>query len=301
MTNDIFYDLYHKLVLWRNEPTKFIPLLNELAIVCRERKKAASSSDEWLAEADNCLDEVVNYSTLFAAAVSNWLTVNENIELGNALAHKASVRHLQQPGAEFYDLSNIDEASAILAGCRLCARAVTPAVSLGWTLSLAVSHPKSDDTGQAVEHLLQYHVEEYPRTTWRLLSFEDSAFKSEEKAKKALAALEKEEYWLEGLPSLCEFAMSPEMRLALSSVKRRENRDIDRHSRELSIFSQFVATQHFKYATNTAVEFIVGEQVHETTLEMSPYSVSIELPLSELTDPESAAERRRKLWRGVLQ
>jgi len=301
MTSDLFDEFYRQLASERSEPTKCLALLREFATACRDKKMAAASTDEWLTEVDNCLHEVAQSQTLFAAAVSRWLTVDEDVDLARALVHKASVRHLQQTVAVAYDLSNIDEASAILAGCRICARGATPAVSLGWTLSLSVARPRSDKTRRAVDHLLEYHVEEFPWTTRQLLASNDSPFKSLKKAKRALVVLEQQEAWLEGLPELREFAMTPEMRLARSSLKRRENRDIHRRSREVSVFSQFVTTQHFKYANKTAMEFVVGNQVQETTLTMSPYSVSVELPLSERTDPESGATRRKILWRGVPQ
>lgn len=301
MTSEQFYELYRKLTVARREPSKALSVLDELTKVFRDRKKAAPSCDEWLAEADSCLHEVAHSSSLFAAAVSSWLAVDEEVELGRALIHKASVRHLQQQAAEVYDLSNIDEMQAILAGCRLCTFNAAPAISLGWTLSLAVSLPTNEKIGQAVEHLLQYHVDEFPWTTRRLLSSEDSPFKSVEKAKEALTTLDEQETWLEGLPRLREFAMTPEMRLTLFSLKRSESRAIHRHSMETSVLSQLCTTQHFKYANKTAVEFVVGDKVQETTLEMSPYSCSVELPLSERTDPEAGAARRRELLQGVPQ
>ncbi|MBU1395224.1 MAG: hypothetical protein KKE84_03665 [Gammaproteobacteria bacterium] len=301
MSSEIFYELYRKLAGARSEPTKCLAVVDELAKVCRDSGKAASSTDELLADADNCLHEVAESSILFAAAVSRWLTVDEDVELAKALVHKASVRHLQQPAAESYGLSNIEETRAILTACRLCTLSAAPAVSLGWTLSLTISHPTSDKTRQAVEHLLQYHVDEFPWTTRQLLSSEDSPFKSLEKAHEALAALEEQEAWLEGLPKLREFAMTPEMRLTLSGLKRSEHRAIHRRSRETSVLAQIFTTQHFKYANKTAVEFVVGDKVQETTLEMSPYSLSVELPLSERTDPGSGAARRRGLWRGAPQ
>ena len=175
------------------------------------------------------------------------------------------------------------------------------AIALGWALSLAVSHPTSDKIGRAVEHLLQYHIDEFPWTTRRLLSSENSPFKSIEKANEALAALEEQETWLLGLPRLREFAMTPEMRLTLSSLRRAENRDIIRHGREKSFFAQIFTPQYFKYANKTAVELVVGDTIQETTLEMSPHGLAVELPLSERTDPESGAARRRGLWRGVPQ
>jgi hypothetical protein len=92
--------------------------------------------------------------------------------------------------------------------------------------------------------------------------------------------------------------MTPEMRLTLSSLRRQENRAIQRSSHENSVLAQLFTTQHFKYANKTAIEFHVGSGVQETTLEMSSYGVAIELPLSEGTDPISGASRRRAMSRG---
>lgn len=301
MRSEMFYELYRKFSGARSEPTKCLAAVDELAEICRHSRETASSAEELLADADNCLHEVAESSILFAAAVSRWLTVEDDVELAKALVQKASVRHLQQPAAEYYDLSDIEETRAILTACRLCTLGAAPAVSLGWTLSLTISHPSSDETRQAVEHLLQYHVDEFPWTTRQLLSSGDSPFKSLEIANEALLALEEQEAWLEGLPRLREFAMTPEMRLILSSLKRSEHRAIHRRSKETSVFAQLFTTQHFKYANKTAVEFVVGDKVQETTLEMSPYSLSVELPLSERTDPGAGVARRRGLWRGAYQ
>jgi hypothetical protein len=301
MANEIFYELYRKLAALGNEPSNHLAILNEIATACRDRRQTASTPEQWLDEADDCLHEVAESSVLFAEAISSWLTFDEDVQLGKALAGKASVKHLQHSTPVSYDLSNIDEARAILTGCRLCATYVTPAVSLGWALSLASARPISEKTGPAVDHLLRYHAEEFPRTTRRLLASESSPFKSSEKGKEVLTALEQNEIWLESLPRLRELAMTTEMRLTLSSLKRRESRDIHRHASEKSIFSQLFTTQHFKYANKTSIEIITENQVQETTLEMFPFSVSTELPLSERTDPAIGAARRKTLWQGVLK
>lgn len=301
MATEIFYELYRKLSSLDMESSSHIALLDEVAAVCRDRKRSASTPDEWLAEADDCLHEIAGSSVLFAEAVSSWLTCDEDVLLAKSLVEKASVKFLQQSAPVSYDLSNIDEAHAILAGCRLCAIYVTPAVSLGWALSLASAHPDSDKSASAVAQLLRYHAEEFPWTTRRLLASEKSSFTSLEKGKEVLSALEQSEAWLESLPRLRELAMTTEMRLTLSSLKRRESRDIHRHASEKSIFSQLFTTQHFKYANKTSIEIVSGDLIHETTLEMSPFSVSSELPLSERTSPEIGAVRRKALWQGVLQ
>lgn len=301
MTSESYYELYRKLAGARNEPTKGLSSLGDFMMIYHERKTAVPTSVERLAEADDCLHEIADNSNLFVAAISNCLTVEEDVELAKALVQKASVQHLQQEAAEAYNLSNIDEGQAILAGCRLCTLNAATAISLGWALSLSVSHPNSNRADRAVEYLLQYHIDEFPWTTRRLLASEKSPFKSVAKANEALSILEKQESWLTELPSLREFTMTPEMRLTLSCLKRNENREIIRHGREKSFFAQFVTPQYFKYANKTAVEFVVGDTVQETLLEMSPHGLSLELPFSEHTDPVSGALRRNELWRGVPQ
>ncbi|WP_412479669.1 hypothetical protein [Azonexus sp. IMCC34839] len=301
MSAETFFEFYRKLSSAETEPSEYQTVFDQLALLCRDRQQNGSTPDEWLRDVDHCLHQIAESSHLFAEAVSSWLTTNEDIKLGKALAEKASVKHLRQSAVTGYDLSKIEEGRAILTGCRLCASYVTPAVTLGWALSLATAYPNSKKAAEAVNHLLSYHIDEFPWTTQRLLASEESAFKSLSQVIEALATLNEQQSWLEALPRLRELSMTQEMRLTLSSLKRRESRSIHRHAKEKSVFSQLFATQHFKYANKTAIEFAVDNQTHETTLEMSPYSVSAELPVSEYIDPELGLARRRALWRGEFR
>lgn len=301
MSSDQLENIYRKLAFSRGRPEGSFPVLDELAENYRSRTNVDCTAEEWLDDADYCLHEIAQSSPLFVAAVSRWLPADEYISLALALVGKVSVQHLQQEIAETYDLSSIDESRAILVACRLCAHYTAPAVTLGWALSLATSLPATESTREAVDYLLQYHIEEYPSTTGQLLSHEDSPFKSLEQARKALELLEKQERWLQGLPKLREFSMTPEMRLTLSSLTHRQNRDLNRRSQEQSIFRIVCTSYHFKYAKRTALEIALGDQIQETTLNMAPFSVAIELPLSELTDPVSGEFRRRTLCRGLHQ
>lgn len=298
MDREKFYELYRRLAEARADATAAGPALAALLADYREASTTAEQRGDWLAEADDCLHVVAEHSQLFVAALTTWLVDGASAALAKAVVRKANVRHLQQPRAEFYKLDGVAEADAVLCAYRLCALNATPAVSLGWTLSLAIAFPNLSATERAVVELLRFHMEEFPVTTLRLLSAEGSPFDALELAGSALAALKEDEKWLDEQPSLREFAMTPEMRLTFSSLKRRENRAIQRSSREKSVFAQMFATQHFKYANKTAVEFRVGSDVRETTLEMSRYGLSVELPLSEGTDPIRGNDRRRALARG---
>lgn len=300
MTTDQFYEIYRQLVALRTDAGNCPSVIAELTLLCRETIRA-SSVDECLRAADDCLHEIGHSAPLFALALSCWLTDKECIGLAKALAHEASVYHFQAAPPQAYNLSSVDETRAILAASRLCALHVSPAVSLGWALSLATAYPASVTAINAASALLQHHMEEYPRTTQRLLASPESTFTSLELAKTALAQLEQQENHLNGLPVLRELAMTPEMRLMYASLKRCENREIQRHSDEHSIFGQFVTKQHFKYANKTAVEFSVGDNVKETTLEMTSFQIEVELPITWRTDPLSGDLTRNRLWKGDLE
>lgn len=298
MSTDQFYEIYRRLPEAQKTPEQCQSLVCELSKLCRDIKMK-SSLEESLLAADDCLYEIGESPTLFAAAISYWLSDDDDIELAKELKHKATVRHLQAKTAQAYDLSAIDESRASIAACRLCALHAAPAIALGWALSLAVSYPTSDSALKVSRQLLQHHINEYPLTTRRLLSSEASPFQALELARDGLEILEQQHSVLNQLPRLREFAMPPEMRLTFSSLKRSESRDIQRHAEEQSIFHQLVTKQHFKYANKTAVEFVIDDEVQETSLAMSSFQLSVELPVSELTDPISGAISRSKLWKGL--
>jgi hypothetical protein len=296
MASETFYEIYRKLAAGRTDHAKALPALEELALACR-----ATSSDEWGGEAADCLHEIAQSSSLFAAAVTKWVTCSEDVQLAKALVHGGNVRHLQQPAAETYKFSSLSVEKVILAACRLCSLNATPAISLGWTLSLFTSFPGNAEAKRAGDYLLQHLVNEFPQTTRRLLSSDESPFKQTAEATTALEFLDAEEVRLNSFSRLREFVMTPDMRLAIAGLRRRENRDINRHAREKSIFMKIFKAEHFKYSTKTAVEFGAGGTVQETALEMSPYSLTVELPISEQTDPMTGTLIRRRLWRGVPQ
>ncbi|WP_286871019.1 hypothetical protein [Pantoea sp. UBA5035] len=300
MSTNQFYELYRQLAALRTDAGNCHSVIAELTLLCRETIRA-SSPEECLRAADNCLHEIGQSAPLFAVALSCWLTDKALNGLAKVLAHEASVCHLQAATPQAYDLSSVDESRAILAASRLCALHVSPAVSLGWALSLAIAYPASVTALNAARALLQHHMEEYPWTTQRLLASPESPFISLELAQNALAQMEQQQNHLNGLPALRELAMTPEMRLMYASLKRSENREIQRHSEEHSIFGQFFTKQHFKYANKTAVEFSVGDDVKETTLEMMPFQIEVELPLTWRTDPLSCDRTRNRLWKGELE
>jgi hypothetical protein len=298
MTSEIFYDIYDKLTKASTLVEK-VAAIGELAQACRKNEDQVSPQEERLAQAKICIQVIAESSEMFATAVTMCIGSSEDIPLAKSLAHEASVRHMKQPAAEHYDLSALDEDASILAVCRLCRLYVTPAISLGWALSLLVSYPKSDKAEKAAAYLLKYHLDEFPGTTLRLLAANESPFAAVAAAAEALDFLREEDTHLKSLPNLRELAMTSEMRLTLATMRRRQNRDIQEHARQKSVFMQICTVQHFKYANKTSVEVDMGAQIQETILEMAPYSLEVELPISEQTDPMVGASRRRGLWKGI--
>jgi hypothetical protein len=298
MTGEIFYGIYDKLSKASTDPER-VAAISELAQACRASEDQHERRDERLAQAEICIHQIAQSKDLFATAIATYIVQDDDIPLAKALAGEVSVRHMKLAAAVHYDLSKLSEDVSVLAACRLCSIYVTPAISLGWALSLLTSYPNSDNAKGAAAHLVEYHVTEFPLTTLRLLAATDSAFAGVALADEALNFLRAEEAHLEGLPKLREFAMTPEMRLTLGAIRRRQNREIQEHARQKSVFMQICKVEHFKYANKTYVEIGMGTQTQETTMEMSPYSLEVELPLSEYTDPVTGARRRRQLWKGI--
>jgi len=293
-----FHEFYRKFSTASRDTNAEPPPFDEFASLCREAELAAAAPDVWLGDADDCLHAIAESSSLFAPAISKWLTQVDFMALAKALAHKANVQHLGRASPVAYDLAAIPQTQSILVGYRLCALAATPAISLGWTLSLAQLPSQTPAVAAAVKQLLTHLVEEQPSSALRLLSSKDSPFSTLDIANEALRYLQAEADWLKEQPSLREFAMTTEMRLAFRSLRRGENREIQRRSQGASFFANLFKAQHFKYANRTAIEFAVGNQVQETTVEMAPYGLSVELPLSERVDPVLGAQVRSRLWQG---
>ena len=114
-----------------------------------------------------------------------------------------------------------------------------------------------------------------------------------EAARRALERLNERHEFLESLPDAPELDMPVPMRLMYSSLSYERNRSITAVSEERSLFASLFKAQRFKYSTRTAVEIHHGGQVHEQTLEMAPFSISYELPVTERADPLAAYMQRQ--------
>lgn len=295
VTQEVFYEIYRKLTVGRSDPQKAFDAIEELSQICRDAPEGT------MAHAKNCIHEIANSPSLFVFAAAKWTANRADFGLARALIRDASVRHLNQSTPVMYNLVGLGEAAAIQTGCRLCAFFATPAVSLGWALSLSTSFPDCATVVPAVDHLLEYHVNEFPRTTLKLLSATDSPFPEIDAAVAPLKYLNEAEDTLKNLPRLREFQMTPEMRLSLASLRRGQDRNIHEQANSQSVFRQICKIDRFKYADRISVESEIESEVNETSMTMSSYSVAVEIPVSESTDPVRGAATRRAFMNGISQ
>ena len=231
------------------------------------------------------------------AALPRWLPDDELSVMANALCNHVGVHYLQVEVAVLFDLKGIDREQAKAVAYRLVARNVPPAVSLGWLLSFAAEHGEDEASMSAVEELMGYHVDELPLSTERLLSNEKSSLVSMEVAQRALTHLRAYNEHLKTLPEARELFMPVPMRLMYASMRRRRNRAINSGTEKRSFFAGLFKSQHFKYSNRAAFEIQVGDRSQEQTVAMAPVSVSMELPISELTDPIAASMQRLEFKR----
>jgi hypothetical protein len=285
------------LLALQNEPGKAMDALVDLGNGYVE----LLSNEETLSRAKVFLQSLIHSlsgtNRLFALAICAWLTEEKFLQLGKMLLGEQSVRYLQTSSIPAYDLTGVDESQAILCAYRFCASAESPALCLGWTFAIESSFKDSSTARQAVEELLRHMAEEYPTTSLRLLSAAPDDAKSQ-LATEIERALQEEKAELDALPWLRELGMTSEMKLANASIRRRFNREVERGAAEESIFAQLFKTQRFKYSHSTAVEFEVEGEVREQTLQMASHQVSVELPVSEGTDPLLGKFRRNAMWSG---
>jgi hypothetical protein len=295
MSDDVPLGLYDKLSHSTRDAAQDAATLDALA----QWVKAQSDADDAVEAAHNCLFEIAKSPALFVAAAARWVASDEHAVLGRALVHEVSVRHLATSKIIPYDMTGVPESDAIQAAFRLCASGNATAVSLGWVLSLARDFPESPHAQMAVSTLLSYLAEQLPGATHRLLRSDASTLKDLPAAQQTLARLDGMNAIIAQLPVLRELAMTPAMRLAHASFKRSENRDIQRSARESSLLRYLATEFHFKYANRTTIEMGLGDLMRETPMMMDAHHLSMELPLSEVTDPLYGKLNRLRLAEGL--
>ena len=274
-------------------------LLARLAELAREVAAELGSDHAGSGAMGDCLDAIANSPALFPIAIAAWLSSEEDVSLGKALQHEVSVAHLSQTYPEPYDLSGIEEQQAVIAAGRLCALAAAPAVSLGWALSLARQFPKSSLVAGVFADLIDYHVSQLPVSTRALLESTESVFQELDASIAALKRLDQQDAELNALPHLQEFEMTADMRLLFATLKRSEQREIHRKADEQSIFSSIVRRIKLKYGGQPVVEVTGNAGATEMTMDLISHELSIELPLSEATDPMLGNQKRNRLWKGT--
>lgn len=296
-----FYELYGSISSCDETFPARSAVLQSFAQACKDLRVSASGQDESATPVEDCLRAIANQPNLLAIAIAEWLTDREHLPTAKELVHVASIQYLREDVALKFDMGALDKSRVALAGCRLCTLGACPAISLGWALSLAEGGNIGESPFDSAIKLIKYHIEEFPGTTLRMLGADSSPFKTMLIAQEALSVLAADSATMEAMPPLRELSMTPEMRLLLAGLKRAENREINERADDNSILAKLFTSHHFKYANKTSIEIMVGDQPKETTLAMQPYGFSIELPLSEGTDPFAGMMRRNAMWKGVLE
>lgn len=295
MSDDVPFGIYEKLSHSTGDAAQDTATLDALT----QWVKVQPDADHAVEVAHNCLFEIAKSPALFVVAATRWIANAEHAVLGRALIDEVSIRHLATSAIIPYDLTCVLENDAILTGFRLCASANATAVSLSWVLSLARDFPQSQQAQKAVSILLSYLAEQLPGDTHRLLRSDASTLKDLPTAQQTLAGLGELDAIIARLPMLRELAMTPAMRLAHASFKRTEDRDIQRGASERSVLRHLTTEFHLKYANRTTVEMALGDDVHEMSMTMDAHHLSMELPLSEGTDPLYGKLNRRRLAKGL--
>ncbi len=290
-------DAYKKLSAFNDGDSVDPDTLTEFAAIVRSSGDNVEVAGVGNGLLGDCLFQIAQSPTLLAAALCQWLTNDADASLGKVLVHQASVSHLDSIRLQNYNLRNFAEQQAVLVGYRLCALMASPAISLGWVLSLSRDFQQSAYVSEAIGPLLAYHYEEIPESS-RMLLREPSASTGIDAAVALLDVLDQDGVELNELPHLRELEMDSEMRSMFSSLKRAEHREIYRRSNEMSVFAQIVTQHRLKYATRTSIEVVGGDGMRDAPIAMSLHSISLEFPMTEVADPELSRLRRNRLWRG---
>jgi len=290
------FDIYLQLVGNERAPDRDDQLLARLAQLAHQTAPNDQADQFGTGDIDNCLHAIVQSPVLFPIALARWLAGESDIPLGKALLHRANVAYLDQRFPQSYDLTGLPEADAITVARRLCALVAAPAISLGWTLSLARDFRSSDAVRIQAMKLLDYHIEQLLVSTAEFLASPESSFQNLDASIEALRRAREEQQILEGLPQLRELDMTVDMRLLHSSLKRSEHREIHRQAEEASVFLGLMHQVRLKYANRTVIEFRNEAGTQEMAIPMFSHELRVELPLSELTDPVRGGVRRNRLW-----
>ena len=291
------WELYLQLAGDERAPDRDEQLLARLAQHARQTAPDAESDRFGTVDIDNCLRAIAQSPVLFPIALARWLVGETDVRLGKALLHQASVAHLDQRFPQSYNLSGVAEADTITTARRLCALAAAPAISLGWTLSMARDFPSSDAVRTQAMELLEYHVDQLLVSTAEFLASPESSFQDLDASIETLRRAREAQQVLDDLPRLRELDMSADMRLLHSSLKRSEYREIHRRADEASVFRGLLHQVKLKYASRPVIEVRHEYGTQEMAIPMFSHELAVELPLSELTDPVIGRVRRNRLWR----
>lgn len=289
-------EIYLRLDGDSRDPEQDDKLLARLAELARRREAGADPDRFDSVDICNSLHAIAKSEALLPIALARWLGSQTDVRLGRALLHETSVTYLSQRFPQSFDLTRVPERDAITTARRLCALAAAPAISLGWSLSMARDFAGHAAACSEAMDLLDYHVDQLLVSTVECLASTESSFQDLDASVETLRRARAAQQVLETLPRLLELDMTADMRLLHSSLKRKERREIHRRADEFSVFSRIASQMKLKYGSRPVIEVRDETCTRDMTIQMFSQELIVELPLSELTDPVIGILLRNRLW-----
>lgn len=265
---------------------------------------AARASADESNELQSLLYVIQKSPVLCAKALLTWLADPPKEDAANALVRTVSVAYLQADAPAEVVFPSTTPSVAVRAGCRMNARVMAPAYSLGWVLSLLRLWPDDATAINGANKLFHYLTSEFPSTLYKLFkTIKPEAFASApfEVVSHYKAQIEHEHLLRDSYPFLNEFAMSPEERDVVRALQRQFQKEVMRGAEKKSVFLQFVKRRKFKYARTVSFGAARQQGEGEAVVEMKEYSVEAEIPQSEWFDPMGGLLARNALWNGPLE
>lgn len=297
MNKGDLFEVRRALMLHDTDMSRALSALDTLAVGFDQACSDGNAKVFTEGDAKYCLDAIARSAPLLTEALCRWVPAAGRRTLADSLIHCADVHYLQQKALLPVDLSGLDAEASMCVADRLCIGHATPALALAWVLALHRYFPDSAATEAKALELVRLYATEYPASSLALTANRDSPLAQTPLALRLHEDLSWHQTYLDSLPKLTEFALPPEHRLLLVSLRRQRNRTMTKISTERSLLASLMNVSHFKYANRTAVEVHALDSTQEIEMKMMPLSMSVELPLSALVDPMTELLRRHEFMK----
>lgn len=298
MAHKNLYDFASSLNAFDSDKARASRALDQIALWHEQNANENEAKSVHKDGLEHCFRTIADKPALLAQALLAWLASDQRLGLSHDLLETVEVQYIERSQLLDFDLHLANVEDAILCGYRLCGFSTTPTVALSWIFSIHRDFPESAAAQQHADYLATHYAAEYPSSALKLVSDDPAPLAMTPLASKIRNHLQMQRDRGQAIPRFKELEMTLEMQFAMSSLLRQRNRFMSENSQSGLLFELFGAPKYFKYAHRTAVSVRQESKTHETSIEMATISVSIELPLSELTDPLKSLMLRNQLMQG---